>query len=184
MSGTAISVSGLSKRYNVFDGPRSRLMHAIFPKRANGAHTVCALNDVSFEVERGESMAIIGRNGGGKSTLLQILAGTLPASSGEVVVNGRISALLELGSGFNPEYTGRDNVVMNGLVLGLQRTEILRRFDEIAAFADIGEEALQGRAFHRAAREASIIITSRDQQPALMALAADIRLACFALGMQ
>jgi lipopolysaccharide transport system ATP-binding protein len=139
MSGTAIRVSGLSKRYNVFDGPRSRLMHAIFPKRANGAHTVCALNDVSFEVERGESMAIIGRNGGGKSTLLQILAGTLPASSGEVVVNGRISALLELGSGFNPEYTGRDNVVMNGLVLGLQRTEILRRFDEIAAFADIGE---------------------------------------------
>jgi lipopolysaccharide transport system ATP-binding protein len=100
---------------------------------------IWALKDVDFDVRRGEAVAVIGRNGGGKSTLLQILTGTLAATEGKVTVNGRVSALLELGSGFNPEFTGRDNVILNGLLLGLDRAEILRRFDEIVAFAEIGD---------------------------------------------
>jgi lipopolysaccharide transport system ATP-binding protein len=100
---------------------------------------IWALREVDFEVARGESVAIIGRNGGGKTTLLEILSGTVMSTAGEVQVNGRVSALLELGSGFNPEYTGRDNVLLNGLLLGLERDEIVRRFGEIEEFAEIGE---------------------------------------------
>jgi lipopolysaccharide transport system ATP-binding protein len=139
MAPAAIRARGLGKRYRVYDSQRSRLMHALAPSWANGVTDIWALRDVDLEVARGDSLAIIGRNGGGKSTLLQILAGTLTPTAGEVVVDGRVSALLELGSGFNPEYTGRDNVMMNGLVLGLTRAEIARRFDEIAAFAEIGD---------------------------------------------
>ena len=138
MDDNAIRVRGVGKRYRVFDSERARLLHALWPRPRPGAQDVWALRDVSFEVKRGASLAVIGRNGGGKSTLLQILTGTLTPTQGEVEVKGRVSALLELGSGFNPEYTGRDNVVLNGLLLGLTREEILRRFDEIAAFAEIG----------------------------------------------
>jgi lipopolysaccharide transport system ATP-binding protein len=98
-----------------------------------------ALRDISFEVKQGETFGIIGRNGSGKSTLLQILAGTLAQTSGEALVKGRVAALLELGSGFNPEFTGRENVYLNGSVLGLTQREIEDRYDQIVEFADIGE---------------------------------------------
>lgn len=134
----AIAARGLGKRFLVYESERARLIHALLPDRGH-RREVWALRDVSLQVARGESVGVIGRNGSGKSTLLQILAGTLPATSGEVRVHGRVCALLELGSGFDPQYTGRDNVVLNGLLLGLSRREILRRFDEIAAFAEIGD---------------------------------------------
>lgn len=138
MSDIAISVHNVSKCYKVFDDQRSKLLHAVWPKYTKGLQEIWALKDINFEIKRGEAVAIIGRNGGGKSTLLEILTGTLTPTTGEVTVNGRVSALLELGSGFNPEYTGRDNVILNGLLLGLSREEILGRFDEIEAFAEIG----------------------------------------------
>lgn len=139
MNDIAISVRNVSKCYKVFANQRARLLHALWPKRQAGVQEIWALKDINFEIRRGEAVAIIGRNGGGKSTLLEILTGTLTPTSGEVNVNGRVSALLELGSGFNPEYTGRDNVILNGLLLGLSCEAILRRFDEITAFADIGD---------------------------------------------
>lgn len=138
MTDIAISVRNVSKCYRVFEDQRSRLLHALWPRRTKGMQEIRALKDIDFEIRRGEAVAIIGRNGGGKSTLLEILTGTLSPTTGEVRVNGRVSALLELGSGFNPEYTGRDNVILNGLLLGLAREEILDRFDEIEAFAEIG----------------------------------------------
>ncbi|WP_186379665.1 ABC transporter ATP-binding protein [Yersinia mollaretii] len=138
MTNVAISVRNVSKCYRVFDDQRSRLLHAIWPKYVNGMQDVWALKDINFEVQRGEAIALIGRNGGGKSTLLEILTGTLTPTTGEINVNGRVSALLELGSGFNPEYSGRDNVILNGLLLGLSKQEIVERFDEIEAFAEIG----------------------------------------------
>jgi lipopolysaccharide transport system ATP-binding protein len=142
----AISVEHLSKFYQMYDRPQDRLKQAIVPRfqRLLGraptqyAREFWALRDVSFEVARGESVGIIGRNGSGKSTLLQMLCGTLTPASGTVQVNGRIAALLELGSGFNPEFTGRENVYLNGSVLGLSREDIDARYDAIARFADIG----------------------------------------------
>ena len=138
MTDVAISVRDVSKCYRVFDDQRSRLLHAVWPSHTRGMQEIWALNQINFDIERGESVAIIGRNGGGKSTLLEILTGTLTPTNGEVKVNGRVSALLELGSGFNPEYSGRDNVILNGLLLGLSREEIFGRFGEIEAFAEIG----------------------------------------------
>jgi lipopolysaccharide transport system ATP-binding protein len=138
MTDIAISVSNVSKCYQVFDNQRSKFLHAIWPAHTKGMQEVWALKDINFEIKRGEAVAIIGRNGGGKSTLLQILTGTLTPNTGKVKVNGRVSALLELGSGFNPEYSGRDNVILNGLLLGLSREDIISRFDEIEAFAEIG----------------------------------------------
>lgn len=139
MDDIAISARNVSKRYEVFDSGRARLLNTFWPQHRSGLQEVWALRDIDFEIRRGESVAVIGRNGGGKSTLLQILTGTLAPTEGEVKVNGRVSALLELGSGFNPEYTGRENVMLNGLLLGLSRAEVLRRFDEIVAFAEIGD---------------------------------------------
>ena len=138
--GTAIRVHGVSKRYLLYNRPQDRLKHAFLWRIGKGcAREFWALRDISFEVERGEVVGIIGRNGSGKSTLLQIIAGVLEPTCGEVNVCGRVSALLELGSGFDPEYTGRENVYMNGAILGLSRAEIDERFDAIAAFADIGQ---------------------------------------------
>lgn len=143
----AIRVQNLSKCYQIYDNPGDRLKQFIVPrlKRLLGLpHTpyyreFWALKDISFEVKRGETVGIIGRNGSGKSTLLQIICGTLTPTQGEVQTNGRIAALLELGSGFNPEFTGRENVYLNAAVLGLSKEEVDARFDKIAAFADIGQ---------------------------------------------
>lgn len=146
-SEVAIKVENLSKCYEIYDQPRDRLKQFIVP-RMQGAlrmqssqffREFWALKDVSFEVKKGETVGIIGCNGSGKSTLLQMICGTLNPTTGSVQTNGRIAALLELGSGFDPEFTGRDNVYMNAAVLGLAREEIDQRFDEIAAFADIGD---------------------------------------------
>lgn len=138
MNDIAISVRNINKCYQVFDNQRSRLLHAILPQATKRTQEVWALKDINFDIKRGEAVALIGRNGSGKSTLLEILTGTLTPNTGSVKVNGRVSALLELGSGFNPEYSGRDNVILNGLLLGLTREEILGRFNEIEAFAEIG----------------------------------------------
>jgi lipopolysaccharide transport system ATP-binding protein len=138
-SEAVISVRDISKRYFTYESPRARLRHALWPESTSGVSEIWALRNVSFEVTRGDSIGIIGRNGSGKSTLLEIITGTLQPTSGFVAVNGRVAALLELGSGFNPEYTGRENVFLNGLLLGLSRAEIEEKFDEIASFADIGD---------------------------------------------
>lgn len=138
-SSLVISARKVCKCYTLYDHPRTRLLHALNPRYRRGMQAVWALRDVDLEVHRGEAVGIIGRNGSGKTTLLEIVTGTLVATSGEVTINGRVSALLELGSGFNPEYTGRDNVLLNGLLLGLTREEISAQFDKIEAFAEIGE---------------------------------------------
>ncbi len=143
----AIRVSNLSKCYQIYDRPEDRLKQSIVPRLQRLMHRPVrnyfrefwALRDVSFEVKKGETVGIVGRNGSGKSTLLQVICGTLAPTSGTVETKGRIAALLELGSGFNPEFTGRENVYMNGAVLGLSKEEIDARFDDIAAFANIGE---------------------------------------------
>jgi len=143
----AIQITGLCKSFEIYENPRDRLKQFIYPKLArffgrkinNYFKAFRALENVTFEVRKGETIGIIGRNGSGKSTLLQIICGTLSPSSGDVVVNGRVAALLELGSGFNPEFTGRENVYLNASVLGLSKEKIVNRFDEIEQFADIGD---------------------------------------------
>jgi lipopolysaccharide transport system ATP-binding protein len=143
----AIRVSNLGKCYQIYDTPRDRLKQFVIPRlqRLAGQTTkqyfreFWALKDVSFEVKKGETVGIIGRNGSGKSTLLQVICGTLSPTSGSLETHGRIAALLELGSGFNLEFTGRENVFMNGAILGFSHEEIKARFEDIAAFADIGE---------------------------------------------
>ena len=153
----AIAVDQASKAYRLWDNPSSRLTAPLYEIAARlipelfGLKTALrarskrlsrdfwALQPVSFHVRKGESMAIIGRNGSGKSTLLQIIAGTLQPTTGSVRVNGRIAALLELGSGFNPDFTGRENIQLNAALFGLSKKEIAGRFDEIVAFAELEE---------------------------------------------
>lgn len=134
-----IVVRNVSKKFRLFASPKERLLEALHPFRKQYHHEFWALRDISFEVEPGEVLGILGRNGSGKSTLLQIICAVMQATSGEVHVNGRIAALLELGAGFNPEFTGRDNIILNGAIIGFSRKEMLRRLPEIEAFADIGE---------------------------------------------
>lgn len=146
-SDVAISVKNLSKYYQIYDTPRDRLKQFILPRLQP---LFCmtprqyftefkALHDISFEVKRGETVGIIGRNGSGKSTLLQLICGTLAPTHGSIQTHGRVAALLELGSGFNPEFTGRENVYMNASVLGLNRDDIDARYPDIVNFADIGD---------------------------------------------
>lgn len=143
----AIEVQNLSKCYHIYAAPQDRLKQFVLPRLSRLAgrkpkiycREFWAVNDVSFRVKKGETVGIIGRNGSGKSTLLQLICGTLSPTSGRVQTQGRVAALLELGSGFNPEFTGRENVYMNAAVLGLSKNQIDQRFDDIIAFADIGE---------------------------------------------
>lgn len=145
-SNSAIRVEDLSKCYHVYDNPQKRLKQLILPSlqkvvgvpQGQYYREFWALKDVSFEVGRGETVGLIGRNGSGKSTLLQLICGTLNPTKGSITAEGRIGALLELGAGFNPEFTGRENVYMNASLLGLRPEEVDARFEEIAAFADIG----------------------------------------------
>lgn len=155
-SNFAIRVKNIGKCYQIYLKPNDRLMQGVFGLAARmcpvGKWRVAlrrhaqacskqywALHDISFELKKGETFGIIGRNGSGKSTLLQIICGTLNPTQGEVEVNGRIAALLELGAGFNPEYTGRENIYMNGQLLGLTKQEVDERINDIIAFADIGD---------------------------------------------
>lgn len=154
----AINVSNLTKRYEIYATPRDRLKQLVLPALYNVFSRLgirprakadrqpqqyfrefWALHDVSFQVRRGETVGIVGLNGSGKSTLLQLICSTLTPTSGNVEVKGRLAALLELGSGFNPDFTGRENVFLNGQILGLSREEIQDRFDVIEAFAEIGD---------------------------------------------
>ena len=132
----AIKVEKLTKRYKLYNKPSERLWETLGLLR-RPVKTFNALSDVSFELKKGEVLGIIGRNGAGKSTLLQLICGTLRPTSGSVQVTGRIAALLELGSGFNPEFSGRDNVYMNASVLGLSKAEIDGKFDDIVSFSEL-----------------------------------------------
>ncbi|WP_041739869.1 ABC transporter ATP-binding protein [Calothrix sp. PCC 6303] len=136
--GIAISLNNVSKCFKRYNRPVDRLKEILLPGKSR-SEEFWALRDINIEIPRGQTVGIVGRNGSGKSTLLQIIAGTLTQTTGEVQVNGRVSALLELGSGFNPEFTGRQNVFFNGRILGLSQKEIEDKFDEIASFADIGD---------------------------------------------
>jgi lipopolysaccharide transport system ATP-binding protein len=143
----AIKVENVTKTFEIYDAPRDRLKQFVIPRlrrlfrrpTTNFFREFRALQDVSFTLNRGETVGIIGRNGAGKSTLLQIICGTLSATSGNVEVIGRVAALLELGAGFNSDFTGRENVYLNGELLGLSHEEMERRFPEIEAFAGIGQ---------------------------------------------
>jgi ABC-type polysaccharide/polyol phosphate transport system ATPase subunit len=152
-----IEAEGLSKAYRMWRSPSGRLATPLletaagmFPKAsaphqalarraARGCKDFYALRDLSFTIRRGEATGIIGRNGSGKSTLLQLIAGTLTPTTGSIEVNGRVSALLELGSGFNPDFSGRENVFLNGAIYGLTHAEVAAKLEEIVAFADIGD---------------------------------------------
>jgi lipopolysaccharide transport system ATP-binding protein len=138
-SDVAISVKGLSKCYQIYRKPRDRLLQMLVRGRKMLYREFWALRDIDFEVRRGETVGIIGRNGSGKSTLLQLICGTLSPTEGQVITHGRIAALLELGSGFNPEFSGRENVFLNAAIYGLTPVEIGARFDQIVAFSEIGE---------------------------------------------
>jgi ABC-type polysaccharide/polyol phosphate transport system ATPase subunit len=135
----AVEFQGVSKSYAIYDAPGDRLKELLSLNRLKRHQDFWALHDVSFEVKRGETFCIVGENGSGKSTLLQMVAGILHPTSGTVGIHGRVSALLELGAGFNPEFSGRDNVYLNGSILGLTTRQIDERYNDIAAFAEIGD---------------------------------------------
>lgn len=138
MQNPVISIDHISKYFEIYDKPEDRLKQMLWRGRRNFYKPYWALRDVSFTVGRGDCVGIVGKNGAGKSTLLQIVTGTLRPTGGSVQVHGRVAALLELGSGFNPEFTGKENVFLNAAILGLSNKEISERYEDILAFADIG----------------------------------------------
>lgn len=138
----AVKVDSISKCYYMYQKPEDRLKQMLLSKLPGNKSFVkefWALRDVSFEIKKGDTLGIIGRNGSGKSTLLQLIANTLTPTSGSIKVNGRVSALLELGSGFNPEFTGRENVYLSGSIYGIPKSEMDQKISEILDFADIGD---------------------------------------------
>ncbi len=135
----AIKIDNISKLYKLYDKPIDRLKETLNPLRKKYHKDFYALKDVSFEVKKGETLGIIGKNGSGKSTLLKVLTGILTPNTGSIYVNGKISALLELGAGFNMEYTGIENVYLNGMLMGYSRDDISAKMGEILDFADIGD---------------------------------------------
>ncbi len=135
----AVSVRGVSKKYRLFASHKHRIFEALHPFGKRYHHEFWALKDVNFDIFKGETLGIVGRNGSGKSTLLDVICGILRPTEGSVEITGRISALLELGSGFNPEFTGRDNVFMHGILMGFSKKEMEGRLAGIESFADIGE---------------------------------------------
>lgn len=140
----AIEVRGLSKCYQIYEQPRDRLLQMLLGRAGKRFYKeFWALRDIEFSIPKGQVYGILGKNGAGKSTLLQIICGTLASTTGSVRVAGRVSALLELGSGFNPEFTGIENIYMNAQLLGLEKSEIDARLDQIIGFADIGEHVYQ-----------------------------------------
>ena len=139
----AISVKHLTKVYKLYDKPVDRLKESLHPLGKKYHKDFHALNDISFEIKKGDIVGIIGKNGAGKSTLLKIITGVLTPTSGSVHVNGRIASLLELGSGFNPEYTGIENIYFQGCLMGYTREEVSAKIDEIITFADIGDFVYQ-----------------------------------------
>ena len=138
-SDVVISARGLSKSYRLFGHPGDRVKQFLSFGLKHYHREFAALKDISFDIRKGETVGIIGRNGSGKSTLLQLICGILKPSAGTLQVNGRISALLELGAGFNPEFTGRENVYFQGALMGFTKAQMDKRFADVAAFADIGE---------------------------------------------
>lgn len=139
----AVTLRNISKMYRIYDKPQYKLkealIRALFRSQRSYHRAFWALRDINLDIPRGSTIGIIGKNGSGKSTLLQIIAGIIQPTTGTLEISGRISALLELGTGFNPEFTGRENVFMNGAIMGLKREEIEERFEDIAQFADIGD---------------------------------------------
>lgn len=136
---TIIDIKHLNKVYNLYDKPIDRLKEVLSPTHKCYHREHYALNDISLEIKKGESVGIVGKNGSGKSTLLKIITGVLNPTSGEINVKGKISALLELGAGFNPEYTGIENIYLNGTMMGYSKAEMDEKVDDIIAFADIGD---------------------------------------------
>ncbi|MFC0233306.1 ABC transporter ATP-binding protein [Vagococcus entomophilus] len=138
MSNYAIEIKDLTKQYNMYAQPKDRMKEALNPFKKSYHNIFYALKDVNIYVEKGEMIGFVGENGSGKSTLLKIITGVLTPTKGEVTINGKIAALLELGSGFNPEYSGFENIYLNGMVQGFSRAEVDEMVDEIVNFADIG----------------------------------------------
>jgi ABC-2 type transport system ATP-binding protein len=136
---SAVSLKGIGKKYRISPRRSLRLKEVLSFGRIKHSHDFWALEDIDLEVAPGTTLGILGHNGAGKSTLVKIISGVLQPTTGTVEVNGRLTAIFGLGAGFNPEFTGRENVILNGLILGLEYQEMLERFDDIAAFADIGE---------------------------------------------
>lgn len=138
-SSDAIKLSSVGKRYEIYDRPKDRLLQMLYRGRKRFYREFWALNDVSFKITKGETVGIIGRNGSGKSTLLQAICGTVQPTVGTLTTMGRIAALLELGAGFNPEFSGLENIMLNGAILGISPKEMERRIEDIVAFSELGE---------------------------------------------